>query len=92
MLADSVESATRALQDPTPERIADLIHSIVSAKMQGGQLDDSPITLHELAQVEEQFVKVLASAHHKRIDYPQTRHLTVAPGTGAPSPRRSAEG
>ncbi len=91
MLADSVESAARALQDPTPERIRDLIRSIVSTKMQGGQLDESPITLREVAEVEEQFVKVLSSVYHHRIDYPQTRHLTVAPPPAAPTARRSDE-
>ena len=79
MLADSVESASRALQDPTSERIQELIHSIVASKMQAGQLDESPITLREIAQVEEQFAKVLASVYHHRIDYPQTRHLTESP-------------
>jgi putative nucleotidyltransferase with HDIG domain len=76
MLADSVESATRALEDPTPDRIGDLIHSIVETKMREGQLDESPITLREIRQVEDQFVKVLSSVYHHRIDYPQTRHLT----------------
>ena len=76
MMADSVESATRALEDPTPERISDLIHSIVESKMRDGQLDESPITLREVRQVEDQFAKVLASVYHHRIDYPQTRHLT----------------
>ena len=78
MLADSVESATRALQDPTTERIRELVHSIVTSKMRDGQLDESPITLGEVAQVEEVFVKVLSGVYHRRIDYPQTRHLTEA--------------
>jgi putative nucleotidyltransferase with HDIG domain len=86
MLADSVESAARALQDPTPDRIRDLIHSIVTTKMRDGQLDESPITLREVAQVEETFAKVLASVYHQRIDYPQTRHLTEAPSTGPGRP------
>jgi hypothetical protein len=30
------------------------------------------------------FVKVLASVYHQRIDYPQTRHLTEAPGGDGP--------
>ncbi|MSR36706.1 MAG: HDIG domain-containing protein, partial [Gemmatimonadetes bacterium] len=81
MLADSVESATRALQEPTPERIRDLIRSIVETKMHEGQLDESPITLRELGQVQDQFVKVLASVYHHRIDYPQTSHLTRKPAS-----------
>jgi putative nucleotidyltransferase with HDIG domain len=85
MLADSVESATRALQDPTPERIRDLIRSIVDAKLHAGQLDESPITFREVRQIEEQFVKALSSVYHQRIDYPQTRHLTRKPAPASAS-------
>ena len=81
MLADSVESATRALQDPTPERIRGLIDNIVEGKIADGQLDDAPMTLQELAAVKGQFAKVLTGVHHQRIDYPETRHLTEAPGS-----------
>jgi hypothetical protein len=76
MLADSVESATRALQDPTPERIRSLIENIVDSKVADRQLDESPLTLREIRLVKEQFIKVLSSIYHHRIDYPQTRHLT----------------
>lgn len=80
MLADSVESATRALKDPTPERIRTLIDSIVDTKVADGQLDDAPLTLREVAQIKGQFGKVLGGVYHHRIDYPQTRHLTESPG------------
>jgi putative nucleotidyltransferase with HDIG domain len=87
MLADSVESATRALQDPTPERIRGLIDSIVESKIAHHQLDDAPLTLQELSRIKEQFAKVLSGVYHHRIDYPQTRHLTRSDGedTGATS-------
>jgi hypothetical protein len=102
MLADSVESATRALQEPTPERIRGLVDSLVETKIADGQLDEAPLTLRELAQIRDQFVKVLSGVYHHRIDYPQTRHLTEsprrgsdgvgpAPGSGAP-PASSASG
>lgn len=79
MLADSVESATRALQDPTPERVRDLIENIVDGKIADGQLDEAPLTLLEIRQIKEQFIKVLSGIYHHRIDYPQTRHLTESP-------------
>jgi len=82
MLADSVESATRALKDPTRERIRDLIDSVVDAKISAGQLDEAPITLAELSLIKEQFTKVLGGVYHSRIDYPETRHLTEAPANG----------
>jgi putative nucleotidyltransferase with HDIG domain len=79
MLADSVESSMRALQDPTPERVRDLVEGIVDAKIDAGQLDESPLTLQELRRIKEQFIQVMSGIHHYRIDYPQTRHLTEAP-------------
>ncbi len=79
MLADSCESATRALKDPTPERVRDLIGNIVDGKIRDGQLDEAPLTLAELAEVKEQFVKILSGVVHRRIDYPATKHLTDAP-------------
>jgi putative nucleotidyltransferase with HDIG domain len=87
MLADSVESAMRALQDPTPERIRTLIEGLVDAKIDAGQLDESPLTLREIRQIKEQFIKVLSGIHHHRIDYPQTRHLTEAPDTTPATPQ-----
>lgn len=86
MLADSVESATRALQDPTAERVRDLIENLVDAKIADGQLDESPLTLREIRQIKEQFIKVLSGIYHHRIDYPQTRHLTDRPGEGGGEP------
>ncbi|MEX0856470.1 MAG: HDIG domain-containing metalloprotein [Gemmatimonadota bacterium] len=85
MLADSVESATRALQDPTPDRVRDLIDSIVEDKIRSGQLDESPLTLREVGLIKDQFLKVLTGVFHHRIDYPATRHLTESVPS-SPSP------
>jgi hypothetical protein len=79
MLADSCESAARAMRDPTPERIRDLIHSIIQAKVESGQLDEAPLTLREMALIEQQFAKILGGVIHRRIEYPATKHLTDAP-------------
>ncbi len=72
MLADSVESATRVLPDPTPDRIRELTDRIVEGKMAQHQLDDTPLTLRELTEVKAAFVGVLAGMYHHRIDYPST--------------------
>jgi putative nucleotidyltransferase with HDIG domain len=70
MLADSVESAAHVLQDPTPERLRELVERIVEAKMAGGQLEECPLTLRDLLMVKEQLARVLAGMYHHRIDYP----------------------
>lgn len=79
MLADSCESATRAMKDPTSERVRDLIHTIVQSKISAGQLDEAPLTLREITLIEEQFAKILGGVLHRRIEYPATKHLTDAP-------------
>ncbi len=91
MLADSVESATRSMQNPTPERIRTLIDEMVDGKIRDGQLDHAPVTLREITIIKEQFAKVLAGMYHHRIDYPATRHLTDSPSE-APSDASSEDG
>jgi putative nucleotidyltransferase with HDIG domain len=76
MLADSCESAARAMRDPTPDRVRDLINTVVGNKVADGQLDEAPLTLAEIARVKDQFVKILGGVVHRRIDYPETLHLT----------------
>jgi putative nucleotidyltransferase with HDIG domain len=76
MLADSIESATRALQDPSPERVRDLVKTIVDGKIRDGQLTESPLTLRELTVIQEQFAKVIGGMYHHRLDYPATKHIT----------------
>ncbi len=70
MLADSVESATRVLTDPTEERVRELVDRIVEGKMAQHQLDLAPLTLAELTRIKKEFVSVLSGMHHQRIDYP----------------------
>ena len=80
MMADSIESATRVLQEPTPERVRDLVDGLIESKQQDGQLDDAPLTMREITVLKDTFAKALSGIHHHRIDYPATRHLTNAPG------------
>ena len=70
MLADGVEAATRVLQDPTPQKVRDVIDHIVKMRMEQGQLRDAPLTLKQLDVVKEQFARVLIGMYHNRIDYP----------------------
>src|SRR5690606_41214116 len=76
MLADSVESAARVLQDPTPQRIQAPVERIVGAKIAQGQLDETPLTLVELTRIKDQLASVLAGMYHHRIDYPRSEEHT----------------
>ena len=70
MLADGAEAATRALPDPTPDRIREVIETVVRQRLEQGQLRDAPLTLRQLTIVKQQFARVLGGMYHARIDYP----------------------
>jgi hypothetical protein len=90
MLADSVESAMKVLQEPTAERIRALVDRIVDAKIDEGQLDDAPLTLREISRIKEQLTSILSGMYHHRIDYPATRAMTDAPDPAAPGSTQPA--
>jgi len=69
-LADIVESASRSLESPTPQRIDDLVRSLISARLADHQLDEAPLTLAELQDVAASLSATLRSMLHSRIAYP----------------------
>ena len=77
MLADSAESAARVLENPTGDRLADLVDGIFAEKSKQSQLDDCPLTLRDLAVLKKRFARFLGGSHHRRVAYPGTRHLTA---------------
>ena len=79
MMADSIESATRVLQEPNAKRLRNLVEKIIQNKQEEGQLDESPLTLAEITILKEAFANSLASIHHQRIEYPTSKHLTKSP-------------
>jgi putative nucleotidyltransferase with HDIG domain len=70
MLADCIESATRVLQDPTPDRIRSTIEQLVNARIAENQLDQCPLTLRDLEVAKAEFARVLIGMYHRRIEYP----------------------
>jgi cyclic-di-AMP phosphodiesterase PgpH len=71
MLADGVEGASRALEEPTPSRIRGLVTRIIQERVQDGQLDECGLTLLELARIREAFIPVLTAIFHVRAPYPE---------------------
>lgn len=72
-LADAVESASRTLEKPTPQRLEQLIADIIEERILDGQLDDCPLTMRDLKAVGESFRFTLQSMMHSRIAYPEDR-------------------
>ncbi len=71
MLADSVEAASRAMEEPTYERLRSLIEKIVNSKFMDGQFDQTPITLQDLRLIIDSFAASLSAIYHVRIEYPE---------------------
>lgn len=69
MLADSVEAAARSIHEPTTQKFARLIDSIVERKILMGQLENCPLSMREIKKVKESFLRTLNSLHHSRISY-----------------------
>jgi putative nucleotidyltransferase with HDIG domain len=70
MLADVVEAACRSLTDPTPARIQGLVNRLINNVFGDGQLGQCELTLKDLHHIAKHFNQILASVHHKRIEYP----------------------
>ena len=91
MLADGVEAALRVLEDRTPRKTEEAISHIVRNKVNAGQLDGTPITLHQIELVKAEFLRVLGGMYHNRIDYPESRG-GISADWQAPSPARRSIG
>jgi putative nucleotidyltransferase with HDIG domain len=71
MLADAVESASRALKEPTPSRIENVVEELAMKRLLDGQFDESGLTLEEVRKVGESLVKSLTAVYHGRVKYPE---------------------
>ena len=88
MMADSCESAARAVKPNTNHEIAELVHKIIEDKRNTGQLDNSNLTLNELRLIEDTFVEIFRGLFHPRLDYAKAVQPPPRPapqrGNGAP--------
>jgi putative nucleotidyltransferase with HDIG domain len=73
MLADAVESSSRALGDPTPSSLRKLVHDLLMKRLLDGQFEASGLTLTELHLIETSLSKSLLALFHARIKYPEAR-------------------
>ncbi|WP_061244859.1 HD family phosphohydrolase [Leptospira interrogans] len=70
MIADSLEAASRSLDEITPESLDNLITKIIGIKLAENQLDECGLTLGDLEVIKASFKEVLLSSLHSRPKYP----------------------
>jgi putative nucleotidyltransferase with HDIG domain len=73
MVADAVESASRALSDPTPARLEGLTSDLIDKRLRDGQFDECGLTLREIAEIRDSLIKSLLGIYHGRVKYPEHR-------------------
>jgi hypothetical protein len=69
MLADAAEAASRSLDDPSPNRIREMVEMIINNKFTDGQFSECSITLQDLRNIAESLVLTLNGIFHSRIEY-----------------------
>ena len=69
-IVDSAEAATRAMKEPTLEKVEALVHSIIMNRLEDEQFVECDITMKEIAIVEKMIVTSLNGTFHSRIEYP----------------------
>jgi putative nucleotidyltransferase with HDIG domain len=70
MIADTVEAASRSLDEVTEESLTEMVNKLITEKAGEGQFDECPITFEELTIVKKSIVKALLVTRHLRVKYP----------------------
>ena len=71
MMADSVEAATKSLQNPTYEQIDDFVDKIIKKQLDDNQFAAADITFKEIETVKKVLKNKLTNIYHTRIQYPE---------------------
>ncbi|MDP2423863.1 MAG: HDIG domain-containing protein [Bacteroidales bacterium] len=69
MMADSVEAASRSLKMPDPEKINNLVETIINKQLAEGQYDNADITMRDIYRIKKILKKKLMNIYHVRISY-----------------------
>lgn len=73
MICDSVEAASRSLDEPNESSLTEMVDHIVAGKAEDKQFDESQLTFEELSLIKKALVKALLLTHHVRIKYPRRK-------------------
>lgn len=77
MLCDSIEAASRTLQDYSPEATSAFVDKIIEGKRSEGQFDDADISIKDLRTISSTIKSFLAQVHHERISYPDKNNKNI---------------
>ena len=92
MLADAVEARARALEDPSPQNLEATIDEVVTGRFREGELNECPLTLKDLTNIKEAFLRVLVGVYHMRVQYPEVKSSRQTKQAPVPSSNDEKEG
>lgn len=73
MIADSLEAASRSLDEINEESVSELVESIIQTKIEEGQFENSLLSFEELQIVKKALIKTVVAVGHSRIKYPKIK-------------------
>ena len=71
MIADTVEAASRSLDEVNEEILTELVDRLIAEKEEEGQFDNCLLTFEELGIVKRTIVKTIGVTRHMRVKYPK---------------------
>ena len=77
MLADGVEASVRSLSSRDEATIRAMVTQIIGDRLADGQLNECDLTIRDLDNVREAFVKQLLGMYHQRIAYPANKIVEI---------------
>jgi putative nucleotidyltransferase with HDIG domain len=76
MICDTVEAASRSLEEINDQTIAALVDQLVAEKAEEGQFEECELTFEEVGKVKRTLVKSLLLTQHVRVKYPKREKLS----------------
>ena len=73
MMADSVEAASRSLQDYTEQSIRELVERISDSQVAEGYFRECPITFRDIQYAKTVLIEKLKNIYHTRVSYPDEK-------------------
>ncbi len=73
MIVDSVEAATKSIENPDRESIKTMVNKIIDNKINERQLNYSNITFGDITKIRELLTIKMMSVYHVRVEYPTVK-------------------
>ncbi len=71
MMCDSVEAATKSLDNPDTEQINSFVETIIDKQIKNKQFENCDITFKDIKTIKNVIKKKLSNIYHIRVEYPE---------------------